>query len=131
MQHLELKTHSLLMLPDFEIWLDNHLSPIIAKWLSEELNLVVKSSYTLDTWVLNDNEIYLKAKKSKIIIIIISKDTDLDQIISIKGSPPKLIKLTIGNCDNKFMFNILKEKLPQAIKLLFDFNKDIIEITAL
>jgi predicted nuclease of predicted toxin-antitoxin system len=118
------------MLPDFEIWLDNHLSPIIAKWLSDDLNLIVKSSYTLNTWGLSDNEIYEKAKRAEILIIIVSKDTDLDQIISIKGSPPKLIKLTIGNCSNKLMFSILKQNIPKALKLLFDFNKDIIEINS-
>jgi hypothetical protein len=43
---------------DFEIWLDNHLSPILAKWLSEELGLVVKSSYVLNHFHLTDLEIY-------------------------------------------------------------------------
>ena len=35
------------MLPDFEIWLDNHFSPILAKWLTDELGIVVKSRYIL------------------------------------------------------------------------------------
>ena len=27
------------MQPDWEIWLDNHVSPIIAKWLKEKTGL--------------------------------------------------------------------------------------------
>jgi predicted nuclease of predicted toxin-antitoxin system len=62
---------------DFEIWLDNHISPIIAKWLREETSYVVKSSYTLKLYDLSDTEIYNKAKLLDNVIII-SKDTDLD-----------------------------------------------------
>ena len=115
------------MLPDWEIWLDNHISPIIAKWLKDDLKLEVKSSYTLQLYGLSDEEIYLKAKDNGKVILI-SKDTDLDQIISLKGSPPKLIVLKIGNCDNRIMFSLLKDNLQKALRLLFDFNKDIIEI---
>ncbi len=51
------------MQPDWEIWLDNHISPIIAKWLKEELKMEVKSSYILQLYELSDYEIYLKAKE--------------------------------------------------------------------
>jgi hypothetical protein len=33
------------MQTDWEIWLDSNLSTIIAKWISEELPLKVKSAY--------------------------------------------------------------------------------------
>lgn len=62
--------------------------------------------------------------------MIVSKDSDLDEIISLNGSPPKLIILKVGNCDNKILFTILQKNIEKAIRLLFDFNKDIIEITA-
>lgn len=65
------------MLPDWEIWLDNHLSPIIAKWLKDEFGFEVKSSYSLQLERLNDYEIYNKAKDQKNVIII-SKDSDLE-----------------------------------------------------
>jgi predicted nuclease of predicted toxin-antitoxin system len=115
------------MPPDWEIWLDNHISPIIAKWLRDDLKLEVKSSYALQLYGLSDVDIYKKAKDHGKIILI-SKDTDLDQIISFNGSPHKLIVLKIGNCHNRILFQMLKDNLPNAIRLLFDFNKDIIEI---
>lgn len=115
------------MQPDWEIWLDNHISPIIAKWLSEKSGFEVKSSYTLKLYNLSDREVYLKAKNSGNIILI-SKDSDLDEIISKSGSPPKLISLRVGNCDNKILFSILERNLKRAIRSLHDYNKDIIEI---
>ena len=72
---------------DWEIWLDNHLSRIIAKWLKEKTEMEVKSSYVLKFDHLNDFEIYSRAKKAGKIILI-SKDSDLDKIISKSGSPP-------------------------------------------
>ena len=115
------------MQPDWEIWLDNHISPIIAKWLKEKSGFTVKSSYTLKLYSLSDFDIYLKAKKSGNVILI-SKDSDLAEIISTSGSPPKLISLKIPNCDNKILFSILERNLSRSIRLLLDFNKDIIEI---
>ena len=115
------------MQPDYEIWLDNHLSPIIAKWLKDDLEIEVKSSYMLKLEGLSDFDIYQKAKKFGNIIII-SKDSDLDEIISLYGAPPKLISLKVGNCDNKILFSILKKNLERTIRLLDDFNQDIIEI---
>lgn len=115
---------------NWEIWLDNHLSPIIAKWLKEATGLEVKSSYILKLESLTDFEIYTKAKEYGNVILV-SKDSDLAEIISISGSPPKLINLKIGNCDNKILFEYLKNKLENSIRLLLDFKKDIIEINPL
>jgi len=99
---------------DWEIWLDNHISPIVAKWLKDKTSLEVKSSYILQLYNLKDIEIYLKAKKAGKIILV-SKDSDLDEIISKSGSPPKLISLKIPNCDNKILFSILERNLDRAI----------------
>lgn len=115
------------MLHEWEIWLDNHISPVIAKWLKDKTGLDVKSSYVLQLNNLTDLEIYSKAKKAGKVILI-SKDSDLDEIISKSGSPPKLISLKIPNCDNKILFSILEQNLERSIRILLDFNKDIIEI---
>ena len=77
------------MQPDWEIWLDNHLSPIIAKWLNDKTGLEIKSAYILKLQGLNDLEIYKKAKEAGNVILV-SKDSDLDEIVSANGSPPKL-----------------------------------------
>jgi len=39
---------------DWEIWLDNNISPIIAKWLADETGWIVKSSYSLQLHFMDD-----------------------------------------------------------------------------
>jgi hypothetical protein len=34
--------------PDWEFWLDCHLSPVIAKWMMEATGYVFKSAYSLN-----------------------------------------------------------------------------------
>ena len=93
----------------------------------DKTGLEVKSTYVLQLYSLTDFEIYSKAKKAGKVILI-SKDSDLDEIISKSGSPPKLINLKVPNCDNKILFSILEQNLNKSIRSLLDFNKDIIEI---
>lgn len=87
---------------EWEIWLDVHLSPVIAKWMHEFTGLSVKSAYTVKFYSLNDFEIYQRAQ-DRGNVILISKDSDFDELISRLGSPPKLIFLKTGNCDNRIL----------------------------
>jgi predicted nuclease of predicted toxin-antitoxin system len=82
---------SLFMLTDWEIWLDN-IAPIVGKWLKDEFNLPVKSAFVLQMKTLSDLEIYNKAKQSGNVIII-SKDSDMVELITLFGSSPKLINI--------------------------------------
>ena len=115
------------MPPDLEIWLDTNLSPIIAKWLGDYLNVTVKSSYTLDFHHLDDFTIYQRAK-SHGNVVLISKDADFPELISRLGSPPKLINLKIGNCSNQLLWDRIKPKIGQALQLLMDEDIDIVEL---
>jgi predicted nuclease of predicted toxin-antitoxin system len=115
------------MLPDWEIWLDTHISPAIAKWMMDYTGFTVKSSYTLDLHYLNDIDIYNRAKE-KGGIIIISKDTDFTELISRLGSHPKLINLKIGNCDNRTLWEFIKPHIINAVELLISSDIDIIEM---
>ncbi len=115
------------MLPDWEIWLDNNAAPIIGKWLKDDFNLLVKSAYSLQMQTHSDFQIYQKAKEIGNVIII-SRDSDIEDIINTNGSPPKLINIKIGNCTNRFLYSILKMQIEKALRLLTDFNKDIVQI---
>jgi hypothetical protein len=42
------------MQPDWEIWIDTNISPIIAKWMAEQTGLVVKSSGGYESNALTD-----------------------------------------------------------------------------
>ncbi len=72
---------------DWEIWLDNHISSVIAKWMRDETGWVVKSTYILQLHFKNDIQIYEEAKRYGKVILI-SKDSDLEEIINRLGTPP-------------------------------------------
>jgi predicted nuclease of predicted toxin-antitoxin system len=115
------------MQPEWEIWLDAHLSPAIAKWMSDFTGFPVKSSYILSLYALDDLAIYQKAKEQGNVIFM-SKDSDFQDIISRLGSPPKLINLKIGNCDNRILWGFLKPNIKQAIEILVSSEINIIEL---
>ena len=113
---------------DWELWLDVHISPIIAKWLKDETGLIVKSSFILNLQGLDDLEIYHLAKKNPTPVILISKDSDFPTIISRLGSPPKLIYLRIGNTDNRVIYQFITKHLQQALQSLMVKGTDRIEL---
>jgi predicted nuclease of predicted toxin-antitoxin system len=114
-------------MPDYEIWLDTNLSPIIAKWLTELLEVPVKSAYVLNTHTQTDLQVYDMARKQGNVIFI-SKDSDFAELISRLGSPPKLIALKIGNCDNRSLFNFLKLNIKESITILTTSEIQIVEL---
>jgi predicted nuclease of predicted toxin-antitoxin system len=112
----------------WEFWLDAHLSPIIAKWLQNETGYIVKSSFILELYGLDDIEIYRIAKANALPVILISKDSDFPQLISQLGSPPKLINLRFGNSDNKLLYSFLINNFEEAINRLIDDNVNIVDL---
>ena len=111
----------------WEIWLDMQLSPIIAKWMAEFTGYTVKSSYSLQLNSLADLVIYNRAK-SLGNVILISKDSDFPELISRLGSPPKLIVIKKGNCDNREMWEFIKPNIAKAVKLLSTTDVEIVEL---
>ena len=112
---------------DWEIWLDNHISPIIAKWMSEATGWTVKSSYILQLHFKEDMQIYEEAKNYGKVIIL-SKDSDLHEIITRLGAPPKLINLKIGNCDNKVLWNFILGRMYPAVEALQKQDVNIVDL---
>lgn len=92
----------------------------------EHTRMTVKSSYTLSFNQSQDLDIYNTAKEYGQIIQI-SKDSDFSELISRLGSPPKLINLKIGNCDNKTLWAILQPKILEAIDLLTQSDVQIVD----
>jgi predicted nuclease of predicted toxin-antitoxin system len=112
---------------DWEIWLDAQLSPTIARWMAEHTGFTVKSSYSLQSNRLTDTEIYQRAR-AKGEVILVSKDADFPELINRLGSPPKLIVVKRGNCDNRVLWEFLKPNILKAINLLISSDVDIVEI---
>ena len=115
------------MLPDWEIWLDNQLSSILAKWMYEECQLVVKSAFILQIREKTDSEIFKMAKATGNVILI-TKDADFTQLILQSGAPPKVIKLNTGNISSIELWNRYKSAVETAIHSLQETDAEIIYI---
>ena len=115
------------MQPEWEIWLDNQLSSVLAKLMQDEFGITVKSSFILDNKKLKDREIY-KLAKQRGFIILITKDADFPSLITQFGSPPKVIKLNTGNLPTKSLWSKYKKNFESAIRLLQSTNAEVIFI---
>ena len=112
---------------NWEFWLDENISPIIAKWLTDEINVNCISFHFLKFTKTPDVEVYERARSKKRVIII-SKDSDFRELVAWRGTPPKLVFIKFGNCSNKKVYEQLKSKIYDAVEHLIYGDLDIFEI---
>jgi predicted nuclease of predicted toxin-antitoxin system len=98
------------------IWIDAHLSPAIATWISSEFGIEAVALRDLDLRDAEDLEIFEAAKAQE--AIVMTKDSDFVDLVERLGSPPQIIWLTCGNTSNVQLREILRRTLPRAIELL-------------
>jgi predicted nuclease of predicted toxin-antitoxin system len=98
------------------IWVDAHLSPGIANWISDTLGIAAVALRDLGLRDAEDTEIFDAAKKQQ--VIVMTKDSDFVDLVERLGSPPQIIWLTCGNTSNARLRQILSEMLPQALEIL-------------
>ncbi len=117
------------MQPEFEIWiwLDTHISSIIAKWLQDDFGYVCKSSFILSLHGLEDIEIYNKAKAAGNVILL-TKDSDFPLIVERLGSPPKVINIKAKNMKSRISYFHLKQNIERCLRLLKQYNYHSIDL---
>ncbi|MBD2602372.1 MAG: DUF5615 family PIN-like protein [Microcystis sp. M20BS1] len=98
------------------IWVDAHLSPAIATWISTTLEIEALALRDLGLRDAEDTEIFQVAKAQR--AILMTKDSDFVDLVERLGSPPQIIWLTCGNTSNARLREILSETLPRALELL-------------
>jgi len=110
------------------LWLDAHLSPRIARWISDTFGFAASPVRDLQLREAEDREIFFAAQKAK--AIVITKEIDFISLLDRNGSPPKIIWLTCGNTSEDALKQILSSALPEAVKLL-EAGDDLVEIGGL
>ncbi|MDB9541630.1 DUF5615 family PIN-like protein [Microcystis aeruginosa CS-1036] len=108
------------------IWVDAHLSPAIATWISTTLEIEAVALRDLGLRDAEDTEIFQVAKAQR--AILMTKDSDFVDLVERLGSPPQIIWLTCGNTSNARLREILSETLPRALELL-DAGETLVEIS--
>jgi predicted nuclease of predicted toxin-antitoxin system len=109
------------------LWLDAHLSPLIASWIKFHYKIEAIPVRDLGLRDYEDVEIFQAGRKSN--AIIITKDHDFIDLISLYGKPPQIILLTCGNTSNDSLKQILSKSLKSALNLI-ENGESIVEITS-
>ena len=107
------------------VWLDAHLSPAIATWITDTFGITAISLRDLGLRDAEDIDIFEAAKKQN--IIFMTKDHDFVELVERLEAPPQIIWLTCGNTSNQQLREILRLALPEALRLLDD-GETLIEI---
>jgi predicted nuclease of predicted toxin-antitoxin system len=108
------------------IWIDAHLSPAIATWITMTFGITAIALRDLGLRDAEDPEIFEKAKAKG--VILMTKDSDFVDLVDRLGSPPQIIWLTCGNTSNAELRRILSLTLLNALAQL-QAGEKLVEIT--
>jgi predicted nuclease of predicted toxin-antitoxin system len=108
------------------IWIDAHLSPAIATWITSTFGVTALALRDLGLRDAEDLEIFEAAKAQG--VIFMTKDSDFVDLVDRLGAPPQIIWLTCGNTSNARLRDILSSVLPEALELLRSGEK-LVEIS--
>jgi predicted nuclease of predicted toxin-antitoxin system len=107
------------------IWVDAHLSPRIARWITANFPIMAQPLRDIGLRDADDNDIFAAAHDAG--VIMLTKDSDFVRLLEQRGSPPKIIWLTCGNTSDAALQQILGKHLSTALSLL-DGGEDLVEI---
>ena len=98
-------------------WIDAHLSPLIAAWLTWTFaDVQAVPLRDLGLRDAEDEEIFQAAKAAG--VVVLTKDADFRHLLNQFGPPPQLLWLTCGNTSNEQLQELLRATLPAALELL-------------
>ena len=107
------------------IWVDAHLSPRIARWISANFPVTAMPLREIGLRESEDDAIFSAARTAA--VIVLTKDSDFIRLLEQHGSPPKILWLTCGNTSDAALQEILGRHLSTALTLL-DGGEDLVEI---
>lgn len=99
-----------------KFWVDAQLPPMLAEWLSREYRVDARSLRELGLRDATDIEIFQAAHEAQ--AVVVSKDNDFVELVSLYGPPPKLLWVTCGNVTNRGLQAVFKETFPDALASL-------------
>jgi len=98
------------------IWVDAHLSPALARWISNRFGHPAQPVRDLGLREAKDRAIFEAARQPG--TIILTKDADFAEIVERLGAPPQILWLTCGNTSEAALRVLLQEAIPRALELL-------------
>lgn len=98
------------------IWLDNHLSPALARWIEEQFGEPCVQVRELGLARAPDREIFTAARNAA--RVVITKDRDFAELVVRLGPPPGIIVLSCGNTSTAHVRDMLRDQLVEALRLI-------------
>ncbi|HEY5047414.1 MAG TPA: DUF5615 family PIN-like protein [Rhizomicrobium sp.] len=98
------------------IWLDAHLLPLLAAWITQNFGIDAAALRDLGLERARDRDIFDAARRTD--VVLITKDADFVAILERLGPPPRVIWLTCGNTTNANLKLLLGHNLRQSIEPL-------------
>lgn len=98
------------------VWLDNHLSPALARWITTEFGHACLVVRELELARAPDGAIFQRAREAG--AVFVTKDRDFAELVDRRGPPPHIILLTCGNTSTAHLTKILDTRLPAALALI-------------
>jgi predicted nuclease of predicted toxin-antitoxin system len=109
------------------IWLDAQLSPALAPWIQANFGVEARALRDVGLRDSTNREIFRAAQLAG--AIVMTKDSDFVKLHSQLGAPPQIIWLTCGNTSNRYLRELLKRALLNALALL-EAGEHLVEISA-
>lgn len=110
-----------------EPWIDAQLSPSLAPWIENEFGVRARSAAWLGLRDATDEQIFEAARDAG--AIVLTKDSDVERLLTQKGPPPQVLRLTFGNTSNARLREVLSSTLSAALSLLAS-GEPLVEIAA-
>jgi predicted nuclease of predicted toxin-antitoxin system len=95
-------------------WLDAHLDPELASWMSVRFNVMVKPLREIGLRDAEDVELYEAAQRFGPVVIM-TKDADFSKLVQQRGAPPQVLWLRCGNLSTLELQALLSRAFPAAL----------------
>lgn len=99
------------------LWLDANLDPELAAWIGSRYKIVVVHVRELALQRLPDLELFQAARRLNATVIV-TKDSDLIDLVMVHHPPPQIIRLTSGNMSTPALQWILSQTFADALRLI-------------
>lgn len=100
-----------------EFWLDNHLSPAIARWLRETfVEVSARAIRDVGLRSATDRQIFDAAFEAG--AVIVTKDSDFERMVNESADGPQVVRLSCGNTSNARLREILEPVMPALLARL-------------
>jgi predicted nuclease of predicted toxin-antitoxin system len=98
------------------IWLDNHLSPALARWISAEFEEPCVQVRDMGLARAPDHEIFDAARIGA--RCFMTKDRDFAELVARLGPPPGIILVACGNTSTAYLRDAMRKQLAEALRLI-------------